>query len=141
MISNRNIDSNREYVLLQRNVEAKAKLRNDDALERAVDEATEEFNGEYLMNVKVYIKRNGKRIKVIGDVYGEKKTEINIESSVTASIELKIGDLVSFKSGEKIKEGRIIGLNQSEAIVEFKNFLGQSRRISLKFDELIKLEN
>ena len=77
MISNRNIDSSKEYVLIQRNVEGKAKMKKGDALERAIDVATEDYNGEYLMNVKVYVKNNGKKIKVIGDVWGDKSSQNN----------------------------------------------------------------
>ena len=69
MISNRNIDSSEDYVLIQRNAEGKAKMKKDDALELAIDNATEAYNGEYLMNVKVHVKNNGKKIKVEGDVW------------------------------------------------------------------------
>ncbi len=70
MLSNRNIDSNKEYVVIARNVEAVAKTKKKDALERAVDKATESVNGEYLMNVKVFVAANGNKIKVVGDVWG-----------------------------------------------------------------------
>lgn len=70
IMSNRNIDLKKNYVLLQRNVEGKARLKKNDALERAIDRATEQYNGEYLMNVKVFVKNNGRRVKIIGDVWG-----------------------------------------------------------------------
>ncbi len=72
MISNRNIDSSVDYKILQRNVEGKASMKKDDALERAVDNATETYQGEFLMNVKISVKNNGKKIKVVGDVWGTK---------------------------------------------------------------------
>ncbi|MDB4075291.1 MAG: hypothetical protein QNK78_07955 [Crocinitomicaceae bacterium] len=55
MISNRNVDSGKEYVVLQRNGQGVAKMKKDDALELAIDNATEKYKGEYLMNVKVYV--------------------------------------------------------------------------------------
>jgi len=139
MISNRNVDSGKKYVLIQRNAQGKAKMKNDDALERAVDNATEEYNGEYLMNVKVYVKNNGKKIKVEGDVWGMKSTQINIESSVTKIIEFKTGDIVSFKSLGKIIEGKIVGINSNGAIVEYTN-LGQTKKKEIEFEKLTKLE-
>ena len=140
MISNRNVDSGKDYVLIQRNAEGKAKMKKDDALERAIDNATEAYEGEYLMNVKVYVKKNGQKIKVEGDVWGLNSTRVNVESSVTKKIELNTGDNVVFKISGKLVEGKIVGINSNGAIVEFKNTLGQIKKKEILFDELIKLE-
>jgi len=140
MISNRNVDSGKEYVLIQRNVEGKAKMKKNDALERAIDAATEEFNGEYLMNVKVYVKDNGKKIKVEGDVWGLKSTRVSVESSVTKKIEFKTGDTVTFQNSGKLTEGKIIGINANGAIVEYSNMLRQTKKKEISFDELTKIE-
>ena len=72
MVSNRNIDSKKEYILIQRNAKGKARKKKGDALEQAIDNTTEAYKGEYLMNAKIYVKRNGKKIKVEGDVWGIK---------------------------------------------------------------------
>ena len=72
-ISNRNIDNSQNYVLLERDVEAIANSEKD-ALEQAVDNMTKEFEGEFLRNAKIYVKSNGKKVKVIGDVWGIQKT-------------------------------------------------------------------
>lgn len=69
MVSNRNIDSDTYYVLLERDVEGKAKFKESVAIETAVDRAVNLAGGEYLMNATIYMKRNGK-IKVVGDVWG-----------------------------------------------------------------------
>ena len=140
MISNRNIDSSEDYVLIQRNAEGKAKMKKDDALELAIDNATEAYNGEYLMNVKVHVKNNGKKIKVEGDVWGLKSTQVNVESSVTKKIEFNTGDSVTFKNTGKLVEGKIIGINANGAIIEFKNSLGQLKKKEVSFDELTKIE-
>jgi hypothetical protein len=140
MISNRNVDSGKDYVLIQRNAEGKAKMKKDDALERAIDAATEEYNGEYLMNVKVYVKSNGKKIKVEGDVWGLKSTQVNVESSVTKKVEFENGDTVTFQNSGKLTEGKIIGINENGAIVEYSNMLGQTKSKEIPFDELTKIE-
>lgn len=77
MASNRNIDSSQEYVLLQRNVTGKGKSNSTDALEQALDDATIKWQGEYMMNVAVYVKANGRKVKVVGDVYGIKSNTQN----------------------------------------------------------------
>ncbi len=87
MISNRNIDSGKEYVLIQRDVQAKATMKKDDALERAIDAATEKYKGDYMMNVKVYVRENGAKIKVEGDVWGLKENNISVQTSVNKKIE------------------------------------------------------
>jgi hypothetical protein len=140
MISNRNVDSGKDYVLIQRNAEGKAKMKKDDALERAIDAATEEYNGEYLMNVKVYVKSNGKKIKVEGDVWGLKSTQVNVESSVTKKVEFENGDTVTFQNSGGLTEGKIIGINENGAIVEYSNMLGQTKSKEIPFDELTKIE-
>lgn len=71
MLSTRNVDSSVKYQPLLRGVEAEAKMRNDDALQEAVDLAVAKApGGEYLMNVAVYVKENGRKVKVRGDVWG-----------------------------------------------------------------------
>jgi hypothetical protein len=142
MISNRNVDSNEEYVLLQRNAVASARAKQNDALERATDAVTEKYNGEYLMNAKIYVLRNGKRIKVEGDVWGLKArtVDVDVEASVTKKIELNTGDFVTFRHAGKLIEGKIIGINTREAIVEYENMYGATKRKEVPFDLLTKIE-
>ncbi|MEJ6777830.1 MAG: hypothetical protein QNK85_11015 [Crocinitomicaceae bacterium] len=144
MISNRNVDSGKEYIVLQRNGQGVAKMKKDDALELAIDNATEKYEGEYLMNVKVYVKGNGKKIKVEGDVYGLKSaathTTVDVESSVTKKIEFETGDTVSFKNSGKFVEGRIVGINSDGALVEFNNIIGKLTKKEIPFDDLTKIE-
>ena len=64
-IGNRNVDDSKKYTLLTREVEAKAEA-DSDALEQAVDNLTQKYQGEFLRNVKVYVKSNGKKVKIIG---------------------------------------------------------------------------
>ena len=73
LVSNRNFDSSIEYVELEREVEVKVRLSKIDPLEQAIDKATEMAQGEHLRNVKIYLKRNGRKIKIRGDVWGIKQ--------------------------------------------------------------------
>lgn len=140
MVSNRNIDSGKEYVLIQRNVEGKAKTKKNDALERAIEASTGVENGEYLMNVKIYVKSNGKKIKVKGDLWGLKSTKVNVESSVTKKIEFNNGDTVTFQVSGKLREGKIIGINGNGAIIQYINVLNQTKTKEFSFEELTKIE-
>lgn len=75
MASNRNIDSKTNYVLIQRYVYAKVKNKGPEIIENAIDEAVKKTpGGEYMMNVKFYVKGNGKKVKVEGDVWGTAPT-------------------------------------------------------------------
>jgi len=135
-ISNRNLDDSQQYVLLEREVEAIAKSEND-ALEQAIDNMTKEHQGEFLRNAKVYVKSNGKKVKVIGDVWGIQNTNVNVTTNANAKIELSIGDLVVFNKKEKIIDGKIIGLNSDSIIVEYGK---RNKRVKLKYDEVTKTE-
>ncbi len=133
-ISNRNLDDSKNYVLLEREVQSTAKADND-ALEQAVDNLTKEHQGEFLRNVKIYIKDNGKKVKVVGDVWGLQNTNVNVSTNASATIELAVGDGVVFKKDGKLIDGKIIGLNESSVIVEYGK---RDKKIELKYDDIIK---
>lgn len=135
-ISNRNIDNSQQYVLLERDVQAVAKS-DKDALEQAVDNLTSEYKGEFLRNTKIYVKSNGKKVKVIGDVWGIQNTNVNVVTNASAKIELKIGDKVVFSHKNDIIDGKIIGLNSESVIVEYGK---RNKRLELKYDEVTKTE-
>lgn len=85
MVSTRNVDSSKEYVELKRTVEGKSKLRKENALEEAINDAVMSVNGgEYMTNVVVYIKGD-RVIKVVGDVYGSSdgKTIVSDEAKLS----------------------------------------------------------
>ncbi|MFC4634475.1 hypothetical protein ACFO3O_11190 [Dokdonia ponticola] len=135
-ISNRNLDDSQQYVMLEREVEAVATAEND-ALEQAVDTMTKEHEGEFLRNVKIYVKSNGKKVKVIGDVWGIQKTAVNVNTNANATIELKIGDNVVFDRRGTITDGKIIGLNANGVIVEYGK---RKKKIELRYDDVTKTE-
>lgn len=71
IISTRNIESKADYILIQKEVEGKAKTKNSEALEIAIDNAVKKYpTGEFMKNVVVEVSKNGKKIKVTGDVWG-----------------------------------------------------------------------
>ena len=132
-IGNRNVDDSKKYTLLTREVEAVAEA-DADAMEQAVDNLTKKYEGEFLRNVKVYVKSNGKKVKVIGDVWGTQNTLINVSTEANAKITLNVGDSVVFKRKGKLTDGKIIGVNSNLVIVEFDG----DRKVELKYDEVTK---
>ena len=132
-IGNRNVDDSKKYTLLTREVEAVAEA-DADAMEQAVDNLTKKYEGEFLRNVKVYVKSNGKKVKVIGDVWGTQNTLINVSTEANAKVTLNVGDSVVFKRKGKLTDGKIIGVNANLVIVEFDG----DRKVELKYDEVTK---
>jgi ribosome maturation factor RimP len=132
-IGNRNVDDSKKYSLLTREVEAIASA-DSDALEQAVDNLTKKYEGEFLRNVKVYVKSNGKKVKVIGDVWGTQNTTVNVTAEANAKIVLNVGDSVVFKRKGKLTDGKIIGINSNTIIVEYDG----DKKTELKYDEVTK---
>lgn len=123
MISTRNVESKAEYKLIAKDVEGKSRTSQDDALSDAIDQAVKQYpEGEFMKNVVVRIKSNGRKIKVSGDVWGIPSVDKNISQTVNVNVEYKVGDLVTFKNDNgKLIEGTIIGQNSNAAVVEYKN--------------------
>lgn len=132
-ISNRNLDDSKKYALLNRDVEGVADA-DSDAMEQAIDNLTKKYEGEFIRNAKIYVKSNGKKVKVIGDVWGVQNTMVAVNTSANAEIKLEVGDTVVFKRKGEIIDGKIIGINANVLIVEY----GKGKRAELKFDEVTK---
>ena len=132
-IGNRNVDDSKKYTLLTREVEAVAEA-DADAMEQAVDNLTKKYEGEFLRNVKVYVKSNGKKVKVVGDVWGTQNTLINVSTEANAKVILNVGDSVVFKRKGKLTDGKIIGVNSNLVIVEYDG----DKKVELKYDEVTK---
>ena len=132
-IGNSNVDDSKKYTLLTREVEAVAEA-DADAMEQAVDNLTKKYEGEFLRNVKVYVKSNGKKVKVVGDVWGTQNTLINVSTEANAKVILNVGDSVVFKRKGKLTDGKIIGVNSNLVIVEYDG----DKKVELKYDEVTK---
>lgn len=136
MLSTRNVDSGKPYTLLLRGVEADAKMRKDDALQAAVDEAVAQHpGGEYMMNVQVLVQSNGKRVKVQGDVWGLPNEAGTAPASATGTASMAVGNRVAFKLAGKLTEGTIVGMRTTTALVEYDGSAGKK----MKEVELTKL--
>ncbi|MCS7029820.1 MAG: hypothetical protein NZ519_13760 [Bacteroidia bacterium] len=141
MVSTRNVDSKADYKLIKKYAVGKAKSKDNQALKTAIEECVKtEKDGEFLKNVKIYIKNNGRKVKVEGDIWGLPPVEKNVETKVNAVVEFKVGDKVTFRQGGKIVEGTILGVNQNTCVVEHKNMLGKVTKSEVKYEELTKIE-
>lgn len=142
MISTRNVDSKTDYQLIEKYVKGKAKSNQGNALNIAVDDAVRSVpEGEFLRNVRVYVRQNGRKIKVEGDVWGIPDVDKKVTKSVAENIEFKTGDKVTFRNTlGVITEGTILGLNKDTAIVEFVNAFGKNAKKEVKYEELTQIK-
>lgn len=133
MLSTRNVDRSQTYELLARNVEGRAKSKQDNTLQQATDEAVGRIaGGEYMMNVAVMVGRKGERVKVVGDVWGVKLGSAQEASAVvTGSAAMKVGDAVLYtprRKNDKVKAapitGTIVALRQTTAMIEYRRVTG-----------------
>lgn len=139
VVANRNVGSTDQYEMIQRDVRHTAKAKRN-SLDVAVDKAVAQVEGgEYLQNVKIYVKSNGKKIRVVGDVWGIPEPTTGITTSVSGDNDLSVGDKVAFKVAGLMTEGRIVGVNSSGAIVEINSKIGVSRKKQVPIEKLTKI--
>lgn len=132
-ISNRNIDDSKKFIELNRDVEVIIKT-DKDALEQAVDDLTKKYQGEFVRNVKIYVKDNGKKVKLVGDVWGVQNTNVQVTTEAKTTNTLNVGDQVVFKKKGKLSDGRIVGLNPNSVIVE----CSKGKKSEVKYDDVTK---
>ena len=142
MMSSRNFYSKSNYKLIQKYVVGSAKSNRGDALQSAINDAVKKIpDGEFLKNVRVYVKNNGKEIRVEGDVWGTTSFERKLTKYVDENTEFGFGDKVVFKQKNgKIIEATIIGLNQNTAIIEYKGAFGKYIKKELEYNSLVKVQ-
>lgn len=135
MISTRNVDGSKQYVLLGKNVEAKARSEGN-ALQVAVDRAVASRpGGEYMMNLAVFVNGGGGYVKVTGDVWG-----IPIAQDVAGTVEtglrgdLSIGDkvLVKLPGNNKLTPAVIIGLQSSRAVIQYERIMSKGNKVEMR---------
>lgn len=129
-ISNRNIDNSKTYVMLERNIETIVKQQKD-ALEVAIDQITNEHDGEYLQNIQVFVKNNGKKVKIVGDVWGIQKANVDLD--------YQIGTPILFEERGKNIKGKIIGIKQNTVIIEYLSGK-KTKTKELKYSEITKTQ-
>ncbi len=147
MVSQRNVDSKTEYVLLQAyagSSDHDLKASRATTLEDAIDQTVKKIpGGEFLKNAKIYLVVHGKRFyyACVGDVWGI--------SGITASYNgLKAGDKVTWKNSKLIKSstdqqfftGVIVSMKPAEgtAIVKKDDNAGT---VEVKINDLSKVSN
>lgn len=138
VVSTRNIDSKTDYKLIEKYVVGKAKSKHDDVLQQAIDNAIKKVpDGEYLTNVRIYIKPSGRKIKLEGDVWGIPKVDKNIILAAKDTIHYGVGSQVTFKSSNgKLNTGKIVGINKTVAIVEYEVLFGKLKKIEVRYEDL-----
>lgn len=113
MVSTRNIDMKADYELLASNRSVRV-ANQQDALEAAIDKVVTEIpGGEYAMNARLFVKANGRRVRIDADVWGLPV------ATRTSFAGLTIGDRVSWKSTLGAwMEGTVIGLDADGVLIE-----------------------
>ncbi len=132
MLSNRNIDSNREYIHLKSYAGSskkeikKAKCTTiDEAINKTVKSVP---GGEFLTNVNFYLV-DGKYYMVEGDVWGRKVVEFR---------GFKLGDTVQWKTLTGTKKGTISGMIDSNYCMVKEEGAGKS--VKKKYDKITKVD-
>jgi hypothetical protein len=134
LVSNRNYDKSADYVLLQPNVEAKVKTKKGDPLDNAVDEATNKVaGGDFLKNVKIWVSWSGKKIKIIGDVWGVQSNAGFKQNSATS---WKVGDNVQIKTIKGAESGVLVDISDPKFATVKLNSTGESKKVA--YDKLLK---
>jgi hypothetical protein len=135
MISNRNVESSANYVLIKNYMGASnQEIRNTRAksIESAIDQVVKSTpGGEYLKNAKIYLVKNGKQkyIAVEGDVWG-----------ITANINFRgftIGDKVKWTKLFKDYTGVIVDL-KNDKVCTIKSDSDQSI-VEIEYQDLTKI--
>ena len=139
MISNRNIESKADYVLLKnyaggdlKEIKKALKKTRATTLDQAVDETVRNVaGGEFLKNVKVYgVKKKEKMyLFVEGDVWGFAE---NISYRG-----YKVGDTVQWKDITGTHKGKITGLTDAEKCMVKEE--GKENSESMKYSSLTKV--
>jgi hypothetical protein len=141
MISDRNIDSKMDYVLIKNyaggnSKEIKKALKKTKAttIDAAVDETVRNVaGGEFLKNVKLYgvMKKKKMYLFVEGDVWGVAGNE--------SFRGFKVGDLVQWKDITGTHKGKITGLTDAEKCMVKEE--GKENSQSLKFTSITKVND
>lgn len=137
MVSNRNYNESSTYVELKRGVVAKSRITpHRNALEEAIDRATDLVpGGEFMKNVKVEVRLNGKRVRVEGDVWGIQRIKEDKNS------ELKVGDKVIYrkKIGSPKKVATVLGVDNQGVTIELSLPFGGKKYDVVHFDKVTKI--
>lgn len=147
MVATRNVSLDQDYELLEPYQVAKVKS-SGGALEKAIDKVVKKTpGGEFAMNVKIFVKGNGRRVKVEADVWGLPGNASQDDGTGMAKGDFAVGDRVSWKSPTGMQTGEIVGLNDSAAVILVDApdgwiggaIVSDDRKVSRPFGKLTKL--
>ena len=134
MISNRNVESTANYVLIKSYMGAsKQEIRKTKAttIEDAIDQVVKSTpGGEYLKNVKVYLTGN-KYLAVEGDVWGI-AGNVNFRG-------FKVGDKVKWTKLFKDYTGTIVDLKNDKAATVKRD--SDQEIVEVEYNDLTKIGN
>jgi hypothetical protein len=143
MISNRNIESKADYVLLKnyaggnaKEIKKALKKTKAESIDQAVNETVRNVaGGEFLKNVKVYtVKLKWKNVSyffVEGDVWGL-SDNISYQG-------FKIGDKVQWKDILGVHKGKITGLTDSQKCMVKED--NKENSTAIKYINLVKVND
>lgn len=116
MVASRNVEPTKAYTLIERDVEAVINNQDGNGMPMLLDKICADYRGEFVANAKLFVKSNGKKIKIVGDVWGDAVNNINM----TSKAEFAVGDVIYFKKDKdaKWKKGTIEGLTPTKVIVK-----------------------
>lgn len=138
MISNRNVDSKGDYILLKpysSGDDKEKKKSRFTTIEDAIDNTVKLVGGgEFLKNVKVY-SVNNKYFAVEGDVWGFR----NYETPNVDYKGFKVNDRVQWKEGFSTKTGTIISINVNDNEYCVINNDKNNKAEKVKYADLIPL--
>jgi hypothetical protein len=139
MISDRNIDSKMDYVLIKnyaggskKEIKKGLKRTKTTSLDIAVDETVKNVaGGEFLKNVRVYGLKKRKKMYLLveGDVWGVAGNE--------SFRGFKLGDIVQWKELGVTHKGTITGLTDATRCMVKED--GKENSVSLKFASITKV--
>lgn len=131
MISNRNVDSKADYVVIKNYVggsKKELKKLKAETLEQAIDNVVKNVpGGEFLKNVKIYLV-SGKYYAVEGDVWGYMQSA-NFKG-------FRVGDNVQWKENLKTRKGKIVDL-KDDRTATIKEENGELKIV--KYDDLLRV--
>lgn len=115
IVASRNIEPAKSYQLIERDVEAVVKNKDGNGISQLLDKICADYRGEFVSNAKLFVKSNGKQIKVVGDVWGDGVNNINM----TQKSEFAVSDPIYFKrdKSSKWEAATIKGLTPNKVIV------------------------
>ncbi len=139
MISNRNIESKVDYVLLKPysfGSEREIKKARFKTIEDAIDNTVKIVSGgEFIKNVKLYLV-NEKYFAVEGDVWGLKPQE----TPITSYKGFKVGDKVQWQDGFTKSKGTITSIDVNDPDIFVIKEEGTENFVKVKNKKLTKIE-